>query len=315
MRIVPSLIAAAVSLAAFASSAAAAPPSNDNYLASAPIDRPVFSVNVDTTEATTQPDLWNPNRDGLPLGGGATENTACRGTIFGRTVWYDLPPRFSGGVSISATAAFPVAIAVYEWNDASQITRMVGCTTAAEPLELTMKGKRNYTVQVGGVGGAGGPIAFKAEYFPDSDDDGQLDALDKCPDVPGIERYAGCPPELRAVPSVGFDRTGNGVRITRFTVDRVPKGARVVAKCSGCGSQTVRVKKAGTVSLNKLVGKSVRAGGKIELRITLGKQKRGTYKFGATGSYFKWPVRADGLGKRQQRCIRAGTTSKLVSCK
>ena len=62
------------------------------------------------------------------------------------------------------------------------------------------------------------------------------------------------------VPSVGFDRTGNGVRISRLIVDRVPKGAKVVAKCSGCGSQTVRAKKTGTVSLTKLVGKSVRRG-------------------------------------------------------
>ena len=74
-------------------------------------------------------------------------------------------------------------------------------------------------------------------------------------------------------------------------------------------------KKTGTVSLTKLVGKSVRAGGNIEIRVTLGAQRTGTYKFGATGSYFKWPVQANGLGKRQTRCIVAGTASKLETCK
>ena len=122
--------------------------------------------------------------------------------------------------------------------------------------------------------------------------------------------------ELRVVPSVGFDRTGNGVLIRRLVVDRVPKGARVVAKLTGGGSQTVRAKKTGTVTLSKLIGKTVRAGGKIEVRVTLGPQRRSsTYKFGATGSAFKWPVRANGLGKRQTRCIVAGTAAKIEKCK
>ena len=315
MRIASSLLAAAASMAAFASSAVAAPPPNDPYLASSPIDRTEFATTVDTTEATTQPDLFNPSRDGLPLGGGTSENTACKGSVFGKTVWYDLPPKFSGGVELTATAAFPVAVAVYEWNDASQITRMVDCTTAPGPLRLVLGGKRNYTVQVGGVGAAGGPIAFKADVFFDKDDDGSLDELDKCPEVAGIERFGGCPPELKVTPALSWVPASNGVEISRLAVDRVPKGAKLVAKCKGCGSQTVRAKKQGRVVFNKLVGKTVRAGSNIELRVTLAKTGRGTYEFGATGSYFKWPVKASGLGPRQTRCIAVGTASKLETCK
>ena len=114
------------------------------------------------------------------------------------------------------------------------------------------------------------------------------------------------------VPSIGFDRTGNGVRISRLIVDRVPKGAKVVAKCSGCGSQTVQARRrpARSRSPSSWARASARAG-TIEIRVTLGSQRTGTYKFGATGSYFKWPVQANGLGKRQTRCIAAGTASKL----
>ncbi|MDA0180408.1 hypothetical protein OJ997_08900 [Solirubrobacter phytolaccae] len=293
----------------------AAPPPNDPYLASSPIDRAEFTTTVDTTEATTQPDLFNPSRDGLPLGGGTTENTACKGTIFGKTVWYDLPPKFSGGVELSATAAFPVAVAVYEWNDASQITRMVDCTTAAEPLRLVLAGKRNYTIQVGGVGAVGGAIAFKADVFFDKDDDGVLDELDKCPDVPGVERFGGCAPELKVAPSLSWTPAGGGIEISRLAIERVPKGARVVVKCKGCGSQVVTAKKTGRLVLTKLAGKTVRAGSNIELRVTLGRTGRGDYQFGATGSYFKWPVKSSGLGARQTRCIQVGTASKLESCK
>lgn len=317
MRIAPFLLAAVAS-AAFAAPALAAPPVNDNYLASLPVDKVEFSATTDTTEATTQPDLFNPSRDGQPLGGGTTENTICKGTPFGKTVWYDLAPQASGAIEVAATAVgFAPVVAVYEWSASnSQITRLLDCTpVVGGRMQLEVTKGRNYTIQVGGAGGAGGATTLNVDYFPDSDGDGIFDPLDKCVDVAGIDRFGGCPPELKVTPSVSFDRTGNGVRISRLVVDRVPKGARVVAKCSGCGSQTVRVKKTGRVSLSKLVGKSVRAGGDIEVRVTLARTGRGTYKFGATGSYFKWPVQANGLGARQTRCIKVGTASKLETCK
>lgn len=317
MRIVPSLFAAAVSLAAFASPALAAPPVNDNYLASLPVDKVEFSATTDTTEATTQPDLFNPSRDGQPLGGGTTENTICKGTPFGKTVWYDLAPQASGAVEVSATAVgFAPVVAVYEWSQAnSQITRMLDCTpTAGGRLQLEVQKGRSYTIQVGGAGAAGGATTLNVDYFPDTDGDGEFDPLDKCPEVAGIDRFGGCPPELRVAPSLSFDRTGNGIRITRLSLERVPKGAKVVARCTGCGSQTVRVKRTGRVSLTKLVGKSVRGGGNVEVRVTLGRTGNGTYRFGATGNFFKWPVRASGLGPRETRCIKVGTASKLENC-
>ena len=99
------------------------------------------------------------------------------------------------------------------------------------------------------------------------------------------------------MPSIGFDGTAGGITIRRLVVDRVPKGAKIVAKCSGCGSQTVKAKRFGRVPLNKLIGKNVRAGTKIEIRVTLAKTGKGTYIYGATGSYFDGP------------CVRAASAS------
>ena len=198
---------------------------------------------MDLTEATTQPDIFNPSRDGQPLGGGTTENTVCKGTPFGKTAWFDLTPQSDGAIDVSAAGiGFTPVIVLYEWSQAnSQITRMVDCTpVAGGRLALDVKKGRSYTIQLGGAGGIGGAATLSVDYFADSDGDGEYDALDKCPEVAGIARFGGCPPELRVVPSIGFDRTGNGVRISRLIVDRVPKGAKVVAKCSGCGSQTVQ---------------------------------------------------------------------------
>ena len=320
MRPVRLLLAAALTAAACASApavASAVPPVNDNYLSSLPLDKVEFTATTDTTEATTQAELFNPNRDGQPLGGGGPEPLDCKGTPFGKTVWYDLAPQVNGGVQIRASG-FQTVVAVYEWSPQnSEITRLVDCTTngGVDDLLLNVKGKRNYTIQVGGAGGAAGALTFRADFFPDTDGDGILDDQpDKCKTVPGIERFGGCPPELKVVPSIGFDGSASGITIKRLLVDRVPKGAKVVAKCKGCGSQTVKAKRFGRVSLSKLVGKNVAAGTKIEIRVTLGKTGSGTYVYGATGSYFEWPVRAGGLGARLTRCLNV-KSSAIERCK
>jgi hypothetical protein len=310
-----SLIAAACACAP--ALASAAPPVNDNYLASLPVDSVQFTGTADTTEATTQTDLFNPNRDGQPLGGGAPEPLDCKGTAFGKTVWYDLAPDVDGGVQIRATG-FNTAVAVYEWNPQdSKIRRLIDCSPNAsvDDLLLNVKGKKKYTIQVGGVGGAFGALTLKADFFPDRDGDGILDDQpDKCPRVPGIESFGGCPPELKVVPSIGYDGTGNGIKINRLAVDRVPKGAKIVASCRGCGKQTVKAKRFGRVNLSKLVGKTVAAGAKVEIKVTMGKAKSGRYIYGATGSYFAWPVEAGGIGQRESRCLNV-KSGKKEKCK
>jgi hypothetical protein len=297
--------------------AAAAPPANDNYLASTTIASSPFSDLVDTTEATTQPDLFNPNAQGQPLGGYVAESTSCNGTPFGKTVWYDLQPKSDGGVEIT-TSGYDAVVAVYEWNPAdSKLTRQVTCQNTAGPTEdvlLDVQGGKAYTFQVGGVNGAGGQLSFKLDYFPDGDGDGVLDALDKCRTTPGIERFGGCPPSLRGKvsPSLNFANTANGIRISRLVVDGVPKGAKVVARGGG-GTQTVKAKRAGRVTLSRLVGRNARAGSKVTVSVTLGRTGSGTYKFGATGAYFEWPVKVGGLGLRVQKCLHVGT-GKIERC-
>jgi hypothetical protein len=314
------LTAAVVSLSALAltpASALAAPPPNDNYLASLPIQpQAENTLQADTTEAGTQTDLFNPNRDGQPLGGGDPETTVCNGVSFGKTVWYDFAPPVNYGVSLRATGLNTV-VAVYEWNpQTSRITRLMGCSANAstEDLLLDLEGEKNYTIQVGGVAGAGGPLTLRMEGYPDADGDGQFDVLDECPEVPGIKAAGYCPPSLRGrvSPSVSWAPGSGGVRITRLTVDSVPKGAKVTARCAGCGSQTITAKRQGRVSLSRLVGRTARSGGNIEVKITMRRTGKGRYRFGATGISFKWPVRADGLGKRKLSClnVRTGKTER-----
>src|SRR3954471_16719954 len=108
-------LALVLASAALPRTGSAAPPPNDNYLASTTIASSPFTNVVDTTEATTQADLFNPSKEGQPLGGAGPESTSCNGTPIGKTVWYDLQPQSGGGVEIK-TAGYDAAVAIYESN-------------------------------------------------------------------------------------------------------------------------------------------------------------------------------------------------------
>lgn len=314
MRQLLALVLAAAGLAATPALAAAAPPANDAYLASSSVDKREFTASTDTTEATTQADLFNPSRDGAPLGGSGPENTTCKGTPFGKTVWYDLAPAVDGGAVIRATG-FATVVAVYEWSGTtSQITRMVDCSAdvAADDLLVDLERRRNYTIQIGGVNGAGGPLNLKVDFFPDRDRDGLIDDLDRCATVAGIEP-SGCPPELRSRPRITFANTASGIRITRLWVDRVPKGGKVVVRCGGCGSQTVTARRTGTVELSRFAGRAASAGATISVKVTMARSGTGTYRFGATGKIQSWRVRAGGIKASPERCLNV-RTGKSESC-
>jgi hypothetical protein len=320
--------AAAAAALIFPATAAAAPPPNDNYLASTSIvaqdgSMPLqYSDSVDTTEATTQADTFNPNRDGQPFGGGDPEPTSCGAgqPSFGRTAWWDFRPHAAGGVELRASGGFEVVVAVYEWSaQTSRITRVVRCQNDDVGSETVLlpdvRRGRNYTVQVGGLNNSGGPLQLRLEYFPDRDGDGVLDALDECDRQRGIEAAGGCPPELRSTPRIRYDGTGGGIRITSLAVDDVPRGARAEVRCRRCGGKvTARARRSGVLQLRRFVGREVRNGDRIEVRITHPGSGRGRYRFGAIGKFYRWPVRGDGLGDRLSRCMNPGSR-RPIKCR
>jgi len=316
----------AASLIAAPSRAVAAPPPNDNYLASSSLNQPGTTMplevpfDVDTTEATTQANMFDLDSQGQPFNGPPqAEPLTCGSTSVGKTVWYDFHPNVDGDfyvtVSSSGGTAFTPVLSLYEWNlTDSRITSTVTCAAKTELVAPGVKKGKHYTLQLGGSGGAGGPLSGTIDFFPDRDDDGVYDngaQKDECPTTPGTSN--GCPPELRVSPSINYDRSGGGIRISSFVVNGVPKGATVKARGGGA-TQTLKAKKAGKVTLSKLVGRGASAGSSIELRVTLGRSGTGKYKYGATGAYFKWPVKAGSLGTRVARCLHAGS-GKIERCR
>jgi hypothetical protein len=336
------LAATGAALAIAPAVALAVPPENDNYLGSTAINTPgtslraptiedhTYTNTVDTTEATIQSDLFNPDSMGQPFGGAGAENTVCNNTQFGKTVWYDFHPKVDGGVQIHTSGTFDSVVTLYEWDDrqnvgTSKITRTIAChdelgleEDLIVPAGKNVKAGHAYTVQVGGVAGpagaAGGSLTFNLDFFADSDGDGFYDNEgDRCRKIPGPRSSGGCPPPLNIAPSLGFDDSPNGIRINKLVVSHAPKGALVVARCRGCKTQKVR-SKGRPINFKKVLGANVPAGSKVTVLATLGRQRHGRYRFGATGELVSWPVHVGAIGNRRQQCVQVGTKSKIVKC-
>jgi hypothetical protein len=309
-----------------------APPPNDNYLLSTVIPQSqttgqgmaVFHDTQDLTAATTQNDLFIPNQEGLPLGGGGPEPLTCGLATYGHTIWYDLRPKVNEGVELQA-AGLPTVIALYRYSQ-SKIVSRVGCQAASGlmpndfivPPEL--KAHDLYTLQVGGLqssaGIAAGPVSFTAKVFPDHDADGVYDALDACPFLPGIRRLAGCPPTISPGLHYTFGSGGvGGLSITLFQVYRVPGGARVEARCS-CGLDQVRTagRRASSVTITAFVGHTIPFGANVRIWASKRAAGHGDYRYGAIGGYLKFVASSAGLGLSATRCLLPGSNTPQQKC-
>jgi hypothetical protein len=318
----------AIVIAAFgavARPASAAAPVNDNYLASTQMveaDQSVkreFHEVLDTTAATVQADIFDPDSQGAPLGGGPLETTRCGQSTYGATVWYDLAPEIPGGAEILASG-YDTVVTVYEYDvTTAAIKRVVTCSDqpgAGEDVLLPKLARgSHYTIQVGGAGVARGMLDFKFSFFGDRDGDGVLDETpDKCPTVRGISEAGGCPPVLHAAPRIRYRDAPGGIRLTAVSVSGLPFGARVEARCTRCGKAQVRVAKRPIIAMTQFVGRVVPTGARLEFFVTHARTTTGRFRYGAIGDHFRYPIRASGLGARVDRCLNPGSMTPRTRC-
>ena len=309
-----------------AAAAAAGPPPNDNYLESTILANPSTPTKIahkvhevlDTTQATVQPDLFDPDKDGQPLGGDGPEPTQCNGVSFGKTVWYDAQPEVTGAGVITANG-YDTVIAVYRYDVASaKITSLVTCRNDAIGETLTLPALRRgtaYTIQIGGVGDTGGALDFTWEFFPDRDGDGVLDETpDRCPNIKGPSSESGCPPRLIA----GFDYSVNlnPIRFAAATISRLPRGTRVSVRCRRCGVNThVTIPRTNArVRLRGLIGHTAPDGAVLDIVATHRKSRSGRFDHGAIGGRLRYTVRRGKLVGPSRRCMLPGSTKPRRTC-
>lgn len=295
------VVAALLALPAAAYAQAA--PVNDNYLGSLRLNDPgtrlerrdTLRDTRDTTNATVQSDVFNP-----PDSGGPAELTTCQGTSFGHTVWYDFYPDVNGLARLRASG-YDTVLAVVPFNRRTAHPRFdrALCSNASasttEEFLVQVRAGASYSVQIGGVNTAGGALEFLFDFLADTDGDGVLDTVDRCDRLDGPAGNNGCPRRqnvnvtLRALP------TATGIEVDALTV-RARSGSRVVVTCSaGCRRQVKRAHS--TVTFPGLSGAQLRAGARLEIRVT---------RAGYFGEFARYTILA-GNFRKTERCMNPGS--------
>jgi hypothetical protein len=236
-----------------ATAAGPAAPINDNYVNSLELNRPGHKLNGtdtikdvrDTTNATIQTDIFNP-----PQGGGPPENTQCRGTNYGKSIWYDFYPDRSGTVRIR-TSGFDNVIALYSFSRATLLPdNRFRCVHQGnfptEEMDASVTRGKAYTIQIGGVSGAsgpaGGPLEFLFDFFPSA------------------------PHRLNADSTLRASATSSGVQLLGLSVSTV-RSAKVTISC---GRFCHRQSKKGhaTETFPSLRSVKLPAGSALTIRVT-----------------------------------------------
>jgi hypothetical protein len=295
------VVAALLALPAAAYGQAA--PVNDNYLDSLRLNDPgsrlerrdTLRDTRDTTSATVQADVFSP-----PQSGGPAEATTCQGTGFGHTVWYDFYPDVNGLARLRASG-YDTVLAVVPFNRktarpnfANALCSNASGSTTEEFLVQVRKGD-SYSVQIGGVGSAAGPLEFLFDFLADTDGDGVLDTVDRCDRLDGPTGNNGCPRRQRANITLRALPTATGIEVDALTV-KARRGSRVVVTCSaGCRRQVKRARS--TVTFPGLRGAQLPAGARLDIRVT---------RAGYFGELTRYTIVA-GNFRKTERCMNPGS--------
>jgi hypothetical protein len=282
---------------------------NDHYLQSIRMNEPgerlerkdTLGFLFNTANATVQADVMNP-----PSSGGPAEPTTCAGASFGKTIWYDIYPDVPGVTRVRASG-FDTVISMMPFNRRtgvpdvdSRLCFNESNSTTEEALVEVRKGG-SYTIQLGGVDGAGGNLEFLFDFLADTDGDGALDGDDECRTLAG-PAGRDCPTRLNADATLRALPTPTGLRVLSLSV-RAPRRSRVAVSCSsGCRREVKRARS--TVNFSRIRGSNLNAGSKVVIRVT---RRR------AFGVYIVYRIQA-GDFQTIERCLNPGSQKPRRRC-
>jgi hypothetical protein len=261
-----------------AAAGAAAPPINDNYLASLNLNQagsPLNRVNTltdvrDISAATVQSDIFNP-----PQSGGPAEVTGCNGVSETNTIWYDFFPDASGLFRVRTSAMFGTVMAVMPYDPKSLLPDIGHRKCAVNQISQTqelydeVKAGAAYTVQIGSTGGAGGSVETLFDYLVK------------------LKR-------LHAEATLTAQPLAGGIRVLNLLVT-APKKAHVLVRCShGCSSEAQTAR---TLSFAALRGTVLSSGSALKIYVTAKN---------AIGVYIEYKIH-HGSFLKSQACLPPGS--------
>jgi hypothetical protein len=267
-----------------------APPVNDNYLESLELNGPGTKLNDtdtlqdvrNTTNATVQTNIFSPCQQATCPAGPA-EVTSCKGVTYGKTIWYDFYPNTNGDVQIR-TSGFDNVITLYTFSLKTALPN-VGTAQCvhnssfpSEEMMAPVKKGRNYTIQIGGVDDAGGPLQFQFDFF------------------------AAPPHRLSAQATLEAKQITGGLQLVGLSVS-TSRAAKVTVTCGRfCHSQSKT--RASVERFPKLDGVQMPSGAKLRIYVTAPH---------SIGAYIEYDI-LPGNFKKVTRCLQPGSRKPRKSC-
>ena len=158
----------------------------------------------------------------------------------------------------------------------------------------------NYSVQVGGVNGAGGALEFLFDFLADTDGDGVLDTVDRCDRFDGTARTTAVRGGPRWSRRCGPCPPRRGIELVGLSAPA--KGSRIAVRCgAGCPPQVKRARS--TVAFPALAGRQP-SGRRLEIRVT---------RPGSFGAFVRYRILA-GNFKKSEGCMNPGSRRVRKRC-
>jgi hypothetical protein len=352
------LTCAALGLAAAFPSAASAqepinPPLADHYLqpyflndadTALPYDEP-FGFTLDTTGYTLQDDLFSPNGNGEPGGGGPAEPNQCtvaNGNVseYANTAWFVFRAHRWGRMRVETAGAVDTVIGLLPFESPEQPAPLFDFASCSDGLRGLQESKTDivvpgvwYATQVGGKQPTpGGTLQVKFELLKPRSVGGAAFLFWKTGPLRISDMHvknvpAGQTLQLSCTKGACKKKRIN-VRskapLNRLAADPgssgdVPAGiamdaagtrsAASVFPASEFPAPPVAAKEAVAHEAAKVVkllrNKRVKPGAKVELRI-----KRAGY----IGKYYRWNVKRNGISSATTRCLNPGSNKPRKRC-
>jgi hypothetical protein len=284
------VISLALGASGFAPANTPAPPVNDAYLNSLGLNGPGTPLNRtdtlkdvrNTTNASVQTNIFDPcGRVTCPAG--PSEVNSCRGVNYGRTIWYDFYPDTDGVVQIR-TSGFDNVITLYPFSLKTALpnvgkSRCVhNSSFPSEQMSAPVLKRHSYTIQVGGVNDAGGPLQFLFDFF------------------------ATPPHRLSAQSTLEAKQTSNGVELLGLSVSAA-RSADVAVSCGRFCRRESKTKQA-VETFPHLKGVRMPAGSTLGIRVTAPH---------SIGVYIEYDILV-GNFKKRTRCLEPGSRSPRRTC-
>ena len=198
---------------------------------------------VDTTEATTQADLFAPERAAAAAG---PRTRVCNGRASARPSGTTCTPTSTARSRSRPAASTSPSTSTSSTTQPPKILRRVCVLGRARDAGLhrpARRRRRHYTIQIGGLDAGTGPgrraaLAVQLPVLRRPRRRQHLRPARRLPDQPGVRAAGGCPPELRATPKLTAAPTCNAASSSELS-SRRPRARR--SRCAaGAAARSTR---------------------------------------------------------------------------